>query len=74
MHPVYILALVTLLAVFAFGVWNYMSTRQHQKTGGNTTGIGGPNDPLSGAGADVRHPDQMRASLDAAPTDLSNRG
>ena len=50
----------------AFLVWNRVSTRRHQETGGNTTGLGGPNDPLAGAAEGMRHPDEMRADLDAA--------
>ena len=66
------LALGTFVLLVAFLLWTRMSTKRHQETGGNTSGIGGPSDPLSGAGADVRHPDSMRASLDnaaAASTD-----
>lgn len=50
MHPVYILAFVTFILVIAFLVWNLLSVRQHQKTGGRgheTTGVGGPNDPMA---------------------------
>ena len=35
MHPLFILAIVTLLAVVAFAVWNLMSVRRNQQTGGN---------------------------------------
>jgi hypothetical protein len=74
MHPVYILALFTLVAVFAFGIWNYASVRQRQKTGGHTTGIGGPNDPMAGTTENMRDPDEMRAALDTPSDDLSQRG
>jgi hypothetical protein len=67
MHPVYILAFVTFLAVIAFLVWNYMSTKRNQQTGGNTSGIGGPADPMSGTTNDpIRSGAEIRASLDAA--------
>jgi hypothetical protein len=66
MHPVYLLAFGTLVAVAAFGYWNYVSTREHQKSGGHTTGIGGPNDPMAGSTPNMRDPDEMRAALDAA--------
>jgi hypothetical protein len=47
MHPVYILAFVTFLLVIAFLAWNLISVRKHQKTGGKTSGFGGPNDPMA---------------------------
>ncbi len=46
-HPVYILAIVTFLLVIAFLAWNLISVRRNQKTGGKTSGLGGPNDPLA---------------------------
>nr|WP_294548273.1 hypothetical protein [uncultured Rhodopila sp.] len=33
--------------VVVFLLWNLLSAKKNQKTGGDTTGIGGPNDPLS---------------------------
>jgi hypothetical protein len=47
MHPVYILAFVTFLLLGGFLVWNLISVRRNQKTGGKTSGLGGPNDPMS---------------------------
>jgi hypothetical protein len=47
MHPLTLLAFGTFILVLAFLVWNLLSVRRHQKTGGNTTGIGGPNDPMA---------------------------
>jgi hypothetical protein len=47
MHPVYILAFVTFIAVMAVGGWSWLSAKRHQQTGGHTSGIGGPNDPLA---------------------------
>ena len=49
MHPIYILAFGTIIAAAAFGYWNYISTKRHQETGGHTSGVGGPNDPMAGA-------------------------
>ena len=66
MDWILLLALATFIFVVAFLVWNRVSTRRHQETGGNTTGLGGPNDPLAGAAEGMRHPDEMRADLDAA--------
>jgi hypothetical protein len=67
MHPLFILAFATFLAVVAFAIWSFASTKRHQKTGGNTSGIGGPADPLSGTTtAPIRSGDEIRASLDSA--------
>nr|WP_294501652.1 hypothetical protein [uncultured Rhodopila sp.] len=65
MDPIFALALVTFACVVAFLLWNRASTKRHQQTGGNTDGIGGLNDPLSGTTKGMRDPDEMRASLDA---------
>ena len=62
----YALAFVTFGLVAAFLWWNYKSTKEHQRTGGNTDGIGGPNDPMAGSNYKIRDPDVLRASLDAA--------
>ena len=45
--PVYLLAIATLVLVVAFLVWNLISVRRNQKTGGKTSGLGGPNDPMA---------------------------
>lgn len=60
------LALATFVIVVAFLLWNRQSTKRRSETGGNTSGLGGPNDPLSGAAEGMRHPDELRSSLDAA--------
>jgi hypothetical protein len=74
MDWILLLALATFALVAAFLVWNRISTKRHQATGGNTAGLGGANDPLSGAAPGMRHPDAMRADLDkAAATPLSER-
>jgi len=50
---------VTTFALFgAFLVWNRVSTKRHQETGGNTSGIGGLNDPLSGTTKGMRDPER----------------
>jgi hypothetical protein len=46
-HPLFWLLFVTLIAFGGFGAWSYMSAHRNQKTGGNTSGVGGPNDPLA---------------------------
>ena len=66
MDWILVLALMTFVLVIAFLWWNRVSAKRHQETGGKAVGFGGPSDPLSGAGADIRHPDVMRASLDEA--------
>ena len=60
------LALITFVILVAFLLWNRQSAKRHHETGGNTSGIGGPNDPLSGAAEGMRHPDELRRSLDQA--------
>ena len=45
-HPLYILAFATFILVIGFAAWSYLSSHRHQQTGGRTSGIGGPNDPL----------------------------
>ena len=63
-----LLSLTTFVLVIGFLLWTRHSTRRHHETGGKTSGIGGPNDPLSGAAEGMRHPDELRASLDEAAT------
>ena len=46
-NPIIILALVTLGLVLVFLIWNYLSVRRNQATGGKTSGLGGPNDPMA---------------------------
>jgi len=64
------LALATFVLLIGFLLWNRMSTKRHQETGGhpegNALGIGGLADPLSGVAEGMRHPDEMRADMDAA--------
>ena len=41
------LAFGTLFLVVMLGLWSYASVKRNQATGGNTSGIGGPNDPMA---------------------------
>jgi hypothetical protein len=45
-HPLYVLAFLTLLIVAGFAIWNLWSTKRQQEPGPTTSGLGGPNDPL----------------------------
>jgi hypothetical protein len=67
MDWILVLAIVTFVLVIAFLVWNRVSLKQHQDTGGRTAGIGGLNDPLSGTTTGMRDPEAMRAALDHRP-------
>ncbi len=71
MHPIWLLALATFVLVAGFLVWTRVSTSRH-RFGRNPEGIGGINDPLSGATNNVRDPDELRASLDAGRKPASN--
>ena len=73
MDNILLLALVTFVLLVGFLLWNRMSVKRHQETGGNTSGIGGPNDPLSGVAEGMRHPDELRADLDAASKSETTR-
>ena len=66
MHPVYLLAFATFAILVAFLIWNKISINRRQQTGGHTSGLGGPNDPMAGVNPEMRNPEQMRQSLDAA--------
>lgn len=46
-HPLFLLFVLTLLILLAFLGWNWISTKRRHETGGNTSGLGGPNDPLA---------------------------
>jgi hypothetical protein len=73
MHPLFLLAFATFLLVVGFLVWNRISTKRHS-FGKNPAGPGGINDPMAGATDEVRDPDVLRGSLDAAAaTPLSAR-
>jgi hypothetical protein len=61
-----ILAIATFVLVVGFLVWSRMSAKRHQETGGHTEGIGGPNDPLSGATKGIRKAEDLRSGLDTA--------
>jgi hypothetical protein len=72
MHPLFLLAIGTFVLVVGFLVWTRVSTSRHRLGRSNPEGIGGKNDPLSGATDALRDPDEMRASLDAGrrPTQI----
>ena len=71
-HPLLLLALATFIIVIGFIYWSKRSAKRHQETGGNTSGVGGPNDPLSGATSGIRGSDAMTAALDK-PTGIDAR-
>lgn len=73
MDWIFALALATFGLLLGFLWWNRASTLQHQQTGGNTTGIGGLNDPMSGTTEGMRDPEEMRAALDSAPERMRTR-
>ncbi len=66
MDWILLLGLTTFVIVVAFLLWTRQSTKRHQETGGRTSGLGGPNDPLSGATAGLRSAEDMRAGLNVA--------
>jgi hypothetical protein len=48
MHPLILLPLLTFILLIGFLVWNYVTTKEHQRTGGKkASGIGSPKDPLA---------------------------
>ncbi len=72
MDLILILALGTFALLAMFLVWNKVSVKRYQESGGKALGVGGPNDPLSGSTKNMRNPDQMRAALDTS-TGLDSR-
>lgn len=46
-HPLFLLVIATLVVALGFLFWNLASVRRNQRTGGKTSGIGGPNDPMA---------------------------
>ena len=66
MDWILILALGTFALLALFLVWNKVSVKRNQNTGGKASGVGGPNDPLSGSTKNMRNPDQMRVALDTS--------
>jgi hypothetical protein len=65
MHPLFLLAFATFVIVVGFLAWNQISVKRH-RFGEKKTGIGGVNDPLSGATDDLRAPGDMTGSMDEA--------
>lgn len=41
-HPLFLLVIATMVVLVGFLVWNLMPVRRHPKTGGKTSGLGGP--------------------------------
>jgi len=46
-HPLFLLAVITLIIVLAFAGWNLASVRRRQKYGSAAKGIGSDNDPMA---------------------------
>jgi hypothetical protein len=46
MHPLFILPVATFILLIAYLVWNWLSTKRNLETGGDTSGPGGPKDPM----------------------------
>ncbi len=65
MDWILLLAIVTFALVIAFLIWNRMSVKRNQDPSNNSSGMGGPNDPMAGTTAGMRDPDEMRAHLNA---------
>lgn len=66
MDLILILALATFVLLIGFLLWNRASVKNQLQAGGSESGLGGPNDPLSGTTEGMRHPDTLRADLDRA--------
>jgi hypothetical protein len=47
MHPLFLLPAATFVLLIAVLGWNFLSTKRSQETGGKSSGIGGPNDPMA---------------------------
>jgi hypothetical protein len=73
MDWVLVLALATFGLVLALLWWNRASVKRNQETGGRTSGLGGPADPMAGAASGMRDPDAMRADIDAATAEQRRR-
>ena len=46
-HPLYWLVFATFGVLLGFLGWSKLSVKRNQQTGGKTSGIGGPNDPMA---------------------------
>lgn len=68
MDPILLLALLTFGLILAYLIWNKVSV-ERQKSGRQTSGIGGPNDPVASTSENMRDPEEIRQSLDAASDD-----
>ena len=65
MDPILLLALVTFALVLGYLIWNKVSV-ERQKAGRQTTGLGGPSDPVASTTDKLRDPEEIRSSLNAA--------
>ncbi len=63
MNVIWLLAVFTIVVVLCFAVYAFVSHRRLEKHGGQAKGIGGVNDPLSGARPLDRSPREMTESL-----------
>ncbi len=65
MHPLWWFAIVTFIVVVVLLGYMMLSHRRLEKHDGKAKGIGGVNDPISGARPLDRHPADMAESLKA---------
>ena len=63
MNVIWMLAIFTLVAVIGFGAYAFTSHRRLEKHDGKAKGIGGVNDPLSGARPMDRSSEDMAESV-----------
>ncbi len=63
MHSIGILAFFTIIIVASFAIYSFVSHRRLEKHDGKAKGIGGQNDPLSGARPLDRSTREMTESL-----------
>lgn len=63
MNIIWDLAAFTILAVVGVGGYLWLSHRRLEKHDGNASGVGGVNDPMSGARPMERSPRDMAESL-----------
>ena len=65
MHPLWYFAVITFIAVVGFLGYAVLSHHRLEKHDGKAKGIGGPNDPLSGARELDRSPGETADALKA---------
>ncbi len=66
MNPTHILAFFTIIVVIGLGGYAFLSHRRLEKHHGKAKGIGGPNDPISGARPLDRSSAEMAESVRSA--------